>query len=110
MLKVHDEKVPLTDKDGELLVRDTRVSLRCIVEMFDAGSSAEEIADEYDLDLPDVYSVVGYYLRHQKEVQSHLTELEQESEFARKELDAKFPSALREKLERAKKERDAGDD
>lgn len=111
MLQLHDEKVPLrTDSAGYVYIGDTRVTIDCVVEMFDAGASAEQIADEYNVELSDVYMVVAYYLRHEKEIKSHLEELERKSEVARREFDAKFPNHLRDKLLRARRAREAGGD
>jgi uncharacterized protein (DUF433 family) len=45
------------------------VTLDTIVAAFDAGATAEEIAQQYSsISLADVYSVITYYLRHQTEV------------------------------------------
>jgi hypothetical protein len=43
------------------------------------------------LKLADVYAVITYYLRHQDEVQSYLTEQRKAAEVLRKELEAEFP-------------------
>jgi uncharacterized protein (DUF433 family) len=112
MLQVEDEKIPLrADKNGVLYVSGTRVTLDCVVEMFDQGASCEEIAHEYDsLKLDDVYAVITYYLRHSAEVKAYLTEHHSESEAARRQFDARFPDPLREKLRRAKRGREAGGD
>src|SRR5437867_13381313 len=99
MLQVHNEKIPLIpDKKGVLHIAGTRVTLDCVVGMFDAGSSAEEIADEYDsLKLDQVYGVIFYYLRHQDQVKAHLAKEEQESEGAAQRFEASFPNHLRKK-------------
>jgi uncharacterized protein (DUF433 family) len=109
MLQVQDEKIPLTaDKNGVLHIGQTRVTLDCIVGMFEAGASAEEIADEYDsVTLDQVYGVIFYYLRHQGEVKAHLAREEKESEEACERFEARFPNHLREKLLRAKQARDS---
>jgi uncharacterized protein (DUF433 family) len=54
------ERVPIhTDADGVVRVAGTRVTLDTIVAAFDAGASAEEIAQQYSsVPLPDVYSVI----------------------------------------------------
>ena len=59
------ERVPIhTDADGVVHVAGTRVTLGTIVAAFDAGVAAEEIAEQYSsVPLPDVYSVITYYLR-----------------------------------------------
>jgi len=112
MLQVHDEKIPLIpDKNGVLHIAGTRVTLDCVVGMFEAGASAEEIADEYDsLTLDQVYGVIFYYLRHQDQVKAHLAKEETESEEARKRFEASFPNHLREKLLRAKGGKEHGTD
>jgi uncharacterized protein (DUF433 family) len=112
MLKVHDEKIPLsTDEDGVVRVAGTRVTLGCVVEMFDDGASPEQIADEYDaLELDDVYAVITYYLRHQQEVQRLLLMEQKEAALAHKRVPKRFPKKLRDKLLKAKRERTAGDD
>jgi uncharacterized protein (DUF433 family) len=106
MLRVDNEKIPLSaDENGLLRVAGTRVTLDCVVEMFDQGASPEEIAHEYDsLKLDDVYAVITYYLRHGDEVRAYLKGQQKESEAARREFDARFPDHLREKLLRAKRQ------
>ena len=107
MLQVHDEKIPLNaDQNGTIHVAGSRVTLDCVIGMFEAGASAEEIADEYDsLTLDQVYGIIFYYLRHEDEVKIHLAEQESESESAREKLNVRFPNNLREKLFRAKGKR-----
>jgi len=110
MLRVHDEKAPLrTDSAGYVFIGDTRVTIDCVVEMFEAGASAEQIADEYDLELSDVYMVVGYYLRHVPEVKSYLESLDRRSDTARQKFETAFPNHLREKLLRARAEREGSE-
>lgn len=64
------ERVPIhTDPEGVVRVAGTRVTLDTIVEAFEAGATAEEIAQQYSsVPLVDVYSVITYYLRHKPEV------------------------------------------
>ena len=110
MLQVNDERIPLApDKNGVLHIAGTRVTLDCVVGMFEAGASAEEIADEYDsLTLDQVYGVIFYYLRHEAQVKAHLAKEEAESEEARRTFEASFPNHLREKLLRAKRSMESG--
>ena len=56
------ERVPIhTDVDGVVRVAGTRVTLDTIVGAFDAGATAEEIAQQYSsVPLADVYSVITY--------------------------------------------------
>jgi uncharacterized protein (DUF433 family) len=64
------ERVPIhTDADGVVRIAGTRVTLDTLVEAFDAGATAEEIAQRYaSVALVDVYSVITYYLRHKAEL------------------------------------------
>ncbi len=107
MLEVHDEKIPITkDEGGVLHVAGTRVTLDCVVRMFDEGASPEEIAEEYDsIKLDDVYAVITYYLRHQEAVKAYLLEQEKESESAQKKFQNAIPRGLRNKLLRAKRDK-----
>ena len=68
------EIIPLhTDADGVIRVSRTRVTLDTVVQAFDEGATAEEIAQQYpSLPLADVYSVIGYYLHRQAEVSAYL--------------------------------------
>ena len=62
------------DRDGVLRVAGTRVTVDTIVEAFEEGASAEEIASQYPaVSLPDVYSVIAYYLQHRAEIDAYLT-------------------------------------
>lgn len=60
------ERVPLAKSDdGVIRVGGTRVTLETVVTAFDAGSTPEEIAQDYaTLKLDDIYAVITYYLRH----------------------------------------------
>jgi uncharacterized protein (DUF433 family) len=95
------ERVPIhTDADGVVRVAGTRVTLDTIVEAFDAGATAEEIAQQYSsLPLVDVYSVITYYLRHKHDVDAYLTKREEQAGRVREEVERRFPSTgLRERL------------
>jgi uncharacterized protein (DUF433 family) len=54
------ERVPIhTDADGVVRVAGTRVPLETIVDAFETGATAEEIAQQYPtVPLVDVYSVI----------------------------------------------------
>jgi len=95
------ERVPIeTDADGVIRVGGTRVTLDTLVAAFDAGATAEEIAQQYDsVTLADVYSVIGYYLRHQSEVRAYLGERQKQAAVARQEDERRFdPKGVRERL------------
>ncbi len=70
---------PLTLAEGEQVwrVTGTRVPLDTIVHAYQDGATAEEIVSAYpSLRLPDVYSVLAYYLQNSKMVEAYLAERE----------------------------------
>jgi uncharacterized protein (DUF433 family) len=60
------QPVPLVSgANGVIRVAGTRVTLDTVAHAFERGATAEEIAQQYPaLPLADVYSVLGYLLRH----------------------------------------------
>lgn len=95
------ERVPIhTDADGVVRVARTRVTLDTIVGAFEAGATAEEIAQQYSsVPLVDVYSVITYYLRHKPEVDAYLKKRDEQAGRVREEVERRFPSTgLRERL------------
>ena len=55
----------MKDANGVYRVAGTRVTLDLLVRAFNRGATAEEIAQDFpSLQLPDVYQVIGYYLKH----------------------------------------------
>lgn len=95
------ERVPLhTDAAGVVRVAGTRVTLETIVGAFEAGATAEEIAQQYpSVPLVDVYSVITYYLRHGPEVEAYLSAREALAERVRREVEQRWPSAgIRKRL------------
>ena len=73
-LTITAEEVPLeTDEHGTVRVGGTRVTLEVVVARFEQGDRPEEIVDGFPtLQLADVYTVLGYYLRHRAEVEEYL--------------------------------------
>jgi uncharacterized protein (DUF433 family) len=95
------ERVPIhTDADGVVRVAGTRVTLDTVVAAFDAGATAEEIAEQYSsISLADVYSVITYYLRHKTEVSAYLHRRQEQAAAVREEVERRFPpSGIRERL------------
>jgi uncharacterized protein (DUF433 family) len=63
----------MIDADGVAYVSGTRVTLDTVITAFLEGGTAEEVVEQYpSLQLSDVYSVIGYYLRHKAEVDAYL--------------------------------------
>jgi uncharacterized protein (DUF433 family) len=70
------QPVPLASgPDGVIRVAGTRVTLETVAHAFERGATAEEIAQQYPvLPLAEVYSLLGYLLRHRPEVDAYLAE------------------------------------
>ena len=95
------EVIPLTlDVNGVLRVGNTRVTLETVLAAFADGATAEEIVQQYSsLQLADVYSVLGYYLRHTVEVDAYLQQRHQQRETVRQQNEGRFdPHGVRERL------------
>ena len=94
------EAIPLAmDAHGVYRVGGSRVTLDLVVHAFNRGATAEEIMQEFPtLQLPDVYQVIGYYLKHSAE----LTEYFEKREPDQEQLFAAHPEwstrGLRERL------------
>ncbi|MDJ1172708.1 DUF433 domain-containing protein [Roseofilum capinflatum] len=95
------ENVPLvTDRQGVIRVAQTRVTLDTVVTAFLEGCTPEEIREQYpSLQLPDIYLVIGYYLRHQDEVDTYLAERQRQADAIRQEVEQRFdPVGIRDRL------------
>lgn len=100
-LMVTPEPVPLAaDRDGVMRVGNTRVTLDTVVAAFREGATAEEITQQYpSLQLADVYAVIGYYLRHQSEVDDYLQEQQRRAVEVRQSNEVRFdPAGVRDRL------------
>ena len=81
------ERVPLAaDAQGVIRVLGSRVTLDTVAAAFDRGATPEEIVQQYPtLGLADVYSVLGYLLRHQAEVAAYLSQRAAEASAVRQQ-------------------------
>jgi hypothetical protein len=70
------------------------------VEAFRDGATAEEITQQYPtLALADVYSVLGYVLRHEEEVAAYLASRTEVRDAVRRENERRFdPQGVRDRL------------
>lgn len=74
------------DLGGAIRVGPTRVT---VIYAYKSGESPEQIVEDFDtLQLADVYSVIGYYPRHQSEVDAYLREAEAEAEAIRRKIES----------------------
>jgi len=64
------DAIPLSkDANGVYRIGGTRVTLDLVVRAFNRGATPEEIAQDFpSLRLPDIYQVIGYYLKHGSEL------------------------------------------
>jgi uncharacterized protein (DUF433 family) len=95
------EVIPLAvDAHGVLRVGNTRVTLDTVIAAFADGATAEEIVQQYpSLHLADVYSVIGYYLRHASEIDTYLHQRRVQREAIRQQNEARFdPHGVRDRL------------
>ena len=77
------------DATGALRVGDSRVLLELVVRAFQDGATPEAIMQRYStLTLPDVYTVIAYYLRHRSEIERYLARREREAENIRQQIEA----------------------
>lgn len=75
------------DVTGAIRVGNSRVLLELVIRAFQDGASPESIVQRYStLSLSDVYSAIGYYLRHQEAVETYLNYREQLADSVRQRL------------------------
>ena len=88
------------DADGGVRVGGTRVTLDTVVAAFRDGVSAEGIVEQYpSLRLADVYTVLGYYLDHQPDVDAYLSRRAAAAAVVRAQNEAAFdPTGVRARL------------
>jgi uncharacterized protein (DUF433 family) len=108
MLQVQNHKIPIEeDSHGKLHVAGSGVSVASVIWHYEQGDTAEDIVRSFPtLDLGDVHLVIGYYLRHQKEVRAHLEDEQREADLLRKKIEAELPADdLRERVIRERRKR-----
>ena len=100
-LKIRNEQVPLKiDSHGVIRVGGTRITLDTIIAAFKEGATAEEIVYRYPtIRLADVYAVLSYYLRRQKEIDDYLRQRDHIAKQIRQQNQALFDlKGVRERL------------
>jgi uncharacterized protein (DUF433 family) len=101
-LVLQQELPPLTqDSTGAVRVGKSRVLLELVIRAFKDGASPETIVQRYStLSLGDVYSSIGYYLRHRQEVEAYLRHREQLADSVSEQLSNIMPdlSHIRSRL------------
>src|SRR5262245_47745823 len=68
------ESPPLRqDESGALRIGNSRVLLEIVIHAFRDGVTAEDICRQYPtVSLGEVYAVIGYYLRHERDIEAYL--------------------------------------
>ena len=100
-LAIEREPIPLAvTNDGVVVVAGTRVTLDLIVAAFLAGSTAEQIVQQYpSVALADAYATITYYLRHKNEVEAYLAQRRVVRDGVRVENERQLdPSGIRARL------------
>ena len=95
------DTIPLAmDNDGVIRVSGTRVTLDMIVAAFQDGATPEEIAQQYpSVPLGDIYQVIGYFLRHPKEVVAYLFRRRQDAQAIKADNEQRWsPDCVRDRL------------
>lgn len=94
-------QIPLRlEADGTLRMGLTRVTLDVVASSFEEGATPEAIVEQFPtLNLPDVYLVLGYVLKHPEELASYLEKRRVRADEFRRKAEARFnPKGLRDRL------------
>lgn len=82
------------DAHGVLRVAGSRVTLDALVELFDQGAGAEDIALAFEsLELHQVYAALGWYLANRAALDSYLRAQADARGAAREEAERRCPPA-----------------
>ena len=105
------EKTDVEQRAGGYWISNTRISLDPIVHAFKRGAAPESIKRSFPLlSLEEIYGAITFYLSHEQEIDSYLsqaeTELDPESEARNAQARAANPE-LFDRLEKARQERNA---
>jgi uncharacterized protein (DUF433 family) len=93
--------IPLvTEADGTIRVRDSRVTLDAILIAFKAGATAEGISQKFPgIALADVYQIIAHYLNYAQEIDSYLARREAAAAVLQSTVeDAADPRGIRVRL------------
>ena len=100
-LPIHADPPPLSQfDDGVVRISGTRIPLERVIRSFLAGSTPEQIAQDYDaLAIEDVYAVISYFLHHRGEVEVYLGAARQEARTIQDESEQVWsPAEIRARL------------
>jgi uncharacterized protein (DUF433 family) len=75
------------DQSGAIRIGNSRVLLELVIRAFQDGASPEAIMQRYStLSLSEIYTTIGYYLRHPQEIETYLSQRDQLAESVRQKL------------------------
>ena len=76
------------------------MTLDSVVAAFSDGATAEEIAQQYpSASLADIYQTIGYYLRHQNELEEYFSRRRQATDKTKRKNESRWPpNGIRERL------------
>ena len=88
------------DEEGVIRIAGTRVQLETVVVAFDAGATAEEIAQQYSsLELADVYAAISYFLDNEAAVRDYVAKRTEAARALRIEVERGMPAiGVRQRL------------
>jgi uncharacterized protein (DUF433 family) len=89
------------DQSGAIRIGKSRVLLELVIRAFQDGASPESIMQRYStLSLSEIYTTIGYYLRHPQEIETYLSQREQLAETVHQKLSNIQPdlSSIRTRL------------
>ena len=91
-LALHADPLPLhLDSSETVRVGNSRVTLETLIERFHCGDTPEMLAESFTtVSLADIYSVIGYYLRHRAEIDAYLSQQARQAE----DLRARHPEVF----------------
>lgn len=90
----------VTDNDGTIRIKGSRVSLDSIVHQFKLGATAEQIQEDFpSLSLREVYGAIYFYLDNEEEIEKYLERQEEKEDATKQFIDTHFDSSvLRERI------------
>lgn len=87
------EHAYIQERDGNLYVEDTRVTVRSVITEWLQGLSAEEIARDFPgLSLAQIYGTIAAYLDHEAELTTFFRESDALAASSRAEAEASDPA------------------
>lgn len=90
-LNLKTEAPPLRpDGTGGLRIGKSRVLLEVIIRAFENGATPETLVQQYSTTtLADIYSVIGYYLRHKSEIEAYIAERDEQAYEVRSKVESR---------------------